>query len=164
MVWWWRICYHSHYALFCILRFPQQQKNNTVRFLFTSSCLLERSFLIYVICVCLRIMVTNTYCVVTLICFIVLCTQCCQFLWVLHFYWPLRYSLAFIQTDPWKITIYILNNQNESLVILYTHISISTTIKQNELIFDVFTSNRISHFEVLKYLTTLIITANLKNT
>jgi hypothetical protein len=24
------LCYHSHYALFCILRFPQQQKNNTV--------------------------------------------------------------------------------------------------------------------------------------
>ena len=36
----------------------------------------------------------------------------------------------------------------------------STTIKQNELIFNVFTSNRISHFEVLKKFTTLIIGAN----
>ena len=157
MVWWWRICYHSHYALFCILWFPQKQQNNTVRFVFTSSCCL-----IYVICVCLRIVVSNTSCVVFLICFIVMCTQCRQFLWILHFEWPLRYSLAFIQTDPWTITIYIFNNQNESLVILYTNIFISTTIKQNELIFNVFTNNRISHFEVLKYLTTLIIAANLK--
>ena len=59
--------------------------NNTVRLVFTSSCLLERSCLIYVIWVCLRIVVSNTYCVVFLICFIVLCTQCSQFLWVLHF-------------------------------------------------------------------------------
>jgi hypothetical protein len=26
----------------------------------------------------------------------VLCTQCCQFLWIVHFWLPLRYSLTFI--------------------------------------------------------------------
>jgi hypothetical protein len=33
---------------------------NDVRFVFTPSCLLEDSCLIYVICVCLRIVVSNT--------------------------------------------------------------------------------------------------------
>ena len=43
---------------------------NYVRFVFTSSCLKEGSCLIYVICVCLRVMVSNTYCVVLfLFCF-----------------------------------------------------------------------------------------------
>jgi hypothetical protein len=47
---------------------------------FTSSCLLESSFLIYVICVCLRTGVSNTYDVVFLfLSFFVLCTLCFQF-------------------------------------------------------------------------------------
>ena len=49
--------------------------------------------LIYFICICLRILVSNTYCVVFLICF---STSCCQFLWIVHFLLPLRNSLAFI--------------------------------------------------------------------
>ena len=37
--------------------------------------------LMYVICVCLRIVVSNTYCVVFLLCFLfVLCPLCCHFL------------------------------------------------------------------------------------
>jgi len=43
-----------------------------VRFILTSSCL-------YVI---LRIVASNTYCVVLFV--VVLYTQCCQFLWVVH--------------------------------------------------------------------------------
>jgi hypothetical protein len=39
-----------------------------VRFVFTSSCLWEGSCLIYIICVCLRIVVSNTYCVEFLFC------------------------------------------------------------------------------------------------
>jgi hypothetical protein len=39
-----------------------------VRFVFTSSCLWEGSYLIYIICVCLRIVVSNTYCVEFLFC------------------------------------------------------------------------------------------------
>ena len=53
--------------------------------------------LIYVICVCLRIAVSNTYCVLFLFnFFLVLCALCCQFLWFDHFWLPLRCSLTFI--------------------------------------------------------------------
>jgi len=46
----------------------------------TSSCLLESSRLIYVICVCLRTGVSNTYYVVFLfLSFVVLCTLCFKF-------------------------------------------------------------------------------------
>ena len=41
----------------------------------------------FVIYVCLRMVVSNTYCVVLLLCFVfVLCTLCCQFLWIVHCY------------------------------------------------------------------------------
>ena len=52
-------------VLWCPLRFPQK---NDVRFVFSSSCLYECSCLIYVSCVCLRIVVSNTHCVVFLLC------------------------------------------------------------------------------------------------
>jgi hypothetical protein len=53
-------------VLWCPLRFPH---NNDVRFVFTSSCLYVGSCLIYVICVCWRIVVSNTYNVRMCICF-----------------------------------------------------------------------------------------------
>ena len=53
--------------------------------LFTSSCLQEGSCFIYVISVCLCIVVSNTYCVVFLFLF-VLCSLCCQFLWIVFFF------------------------------------------------------------------------------
>jgi hypothetical protein len=46
---------------------------NDIRFVFTSRCLYEGSCLIYFICVCLRIVVSNTYCVVLQLCFVVRC-------------------------------------------------------------------------------------------
>ena len=54
------VCMKAH-VLFTLFVF--------VQFVFTSSCLYEGSRLIYVICVCLRIVVSNTYCVVFLFCF-----------------------------------------------------------------------------------------------
>ena len=44
---------------------------------------LRSEFLVvlHIICVCLRIVVSNTYCVVFLFCF----SSCCQFLWIVHF-------------------------------------------------------------------------------
>ena len=39
-----------------------------VLFVFASSCSQEEAYLIYVICVCLRIVMSNTYCVVSLYC------------------------------------------------------------------------------------------------
>jgi hypothetical protein len=55
-----------------------------------------QSCLIYVICGCLRIVVSNTYCVFVLF-FIVLCALYCQFRWIVPLFWlPLRHSLTFI--------------------------------------------------------------------
>jgi hypothetical protein len=53
-------------------------------FVFTSSCLWEEACLVGVICVCLRIMVSSTFCVVFLF-FFVLCALCCRFLWIVPF-------------------------------------------------------------------------------
>ena len=39
-----------------------------VRFVFTCSCLQGASWIIYIICICLRIVVSNTYCVVFQFC------------------------------------------------------------------------------------------------
>ena len=84
------------YEILCWCPWQFLHKND-VRFVFTSSCLKEGSCLIYVICVCLRIVVSNAHYVVVLFFFLfVLCTLCCQFLWIVHFLLPLRYSLTFI--------------------------------------------------------------------
>ena len=48
-------------VLGCLLRFPHRRD---VRFVFTSSSLQEGLYLIYAICVCLCIVVSNRYCVV----------------------------------------------------------------------------------------------------
>ena len=69
---------------------------NDFRYVFTSECFYECSCFIYVICIYLFIMVYNTYCVVFLMFFFVLCTLCWQFLWIFQFYLPLRYSPTYI--------------------------------------------------------------------
>jgi hypothetical protein len=51
-------------VLRCPLRFPHIN-----RFVFYSGCLWERSFLVCFICVCLRVVLSNTYCVVFLFSF-----------------------------------------------------------------------------------------------
>ena len=76
------------------LRFTHR---NDVRFAFAFSVLWECLCFFYIIFVCLHIVASNTYCVVFLFCFFfVLCTLCFQFLWIVHFWLPLRYSLTFI--------------------------------------------------------------------
>ena len=57
-------------VLWCPLRF--QHKNNV---LFVSSCLFEGSYLVYVICVYLCIVVSNTYCAVFLFCLSLSCVH-----------------------------------------------------------------------------------------
>jgi hypothetical protein len=50
-----------------------------------------------ILCVCLRKVVSITYCVVFLLCFSSSCVAlCCLFLWIVNFSVPLRYSLTFI--------------------------------------------------------------------
>ena len=57
----------------CPLWFPHK---HDVRSVFTSSCLEEGLCLAYVVCVCFRIVVSNTYCVVFLFCFCSSCVAC----------------------------------------------------------------------------------------
>ena len=86
--------------------------------------------LIYVICVCLRIVVSNTYWVVFFgLFFVVLCTLCCQCLWTVHVRLPLWYSLTFIDqmvcgiNEEWNICKHLLRfslhcNLNKTLCML----------------------------------------------
>jgi len=54
-------------------------------------------------CVCLRIVVSNTIlCCVFVLFFFVFFTLCCQFLWVVHFWLYVRYSLTFIEVQ-WNL-------------------------------------------------------------
>ena len=65
------------------LRFPQQTMLGSLKppdVLYKSTCL------IYVICVCMCTVVSNTYRVVFLLCFFVLCILCCQLLWIVPFF------------------------------------------------------------------------------
>jgi hypothetical protein len=76
------------------LRFPHR---NDVRFAFTSSCSYEGSWLIYVINVCLRLMVSNTYYVVFSLCLLSSCVpDVASFSGLSFFDSPIRYSLTFI--------------------------------------------------------------------
>ena len=55
------------------------------------------SYLRY-LCLFTYIVVSNTYCIALLFLFVfVLCTLCCQFFWIVHFWLPLQHSLTFIQ-------------------------------------------------------------------
>ena len=70
---------------------------NEVRFVFTSNCLQKGSFLIYVICVCLLMMVSNIYCVVFLFSFSSSCVNyVASFSGLSILLLPLRYSLTLI--------------------------------------------------------------------
>jgi hypothetical protein len=55
-----------------------------------------RAHVLFTLCVCSG--VQHILCCVLF--FFVLCTLCCQFLWSVHFFLPLRYSLMFIYTRP----------------------------------------------------------------
>ena len=62
--------------------------------------------------VCVYWSPTHIDCVVFLLCFsspCVLCTLCCQFLWIVHFWLPLRYSLTFIETVIYVICQFNIN-------------------------------------------------------
>ena len=57
------------------------------------------SYLVCVVCICLRVVVPGTSCVVLYFWFVFVsfCVPlCCQFLWIVHFWLALRYSLIFI--------------------------------------------------------------------
>ena len=58
------VCVFTFLVPCCYVPFRFAHKKNDIRFVFTYSCLYEGSCLIYVICVCLCIVMSNTYCVV----------------------------------------------------------------------------------------------------
>jgi hypothetical protein len=65
------ICLYIHSSM---LWYPLRCSHKyDVRFVFTSCCLYGGSCLAYVICVCFRIVVSNTYCIVFLFCFLTSC-------------------------------------------------------------------------------------------
>ena len=53
---------------------------------------------------------SNTYCVVFLFCVPLSCTLCCQFLWIVHSWLPLRYSPTFMYT----VTVKTSTNINKA--------------------------------------------------
>ena len=72
MLYYWRVS--TFWAPCCDVRYDFHIKND-VRFVITSICLYEGACLVYVICVCLCMVVSNIYCVVFLVLFVfVLCT------------------------------------------------------------------------------------------
>jgi hypothetical protein len=95
-----------------------------------NTCLWILSFLIYVICVCLGIVLPNTYCVVLLFC---LSSSCVRFVCSfsgLSIWFHRRYSLTFISiasvTDHVtctglrnNIVIWINNCRNDSIMFIY---------------------------------------------
>ena len=97
-----------HYVLDSVLWFPHTKD---VRFVFTSSCLYEDSCVIYIICACLHIVVCNTYCVVFLLWFTSWCMHTLCFLWIVHFWMPLRFYLN-------NLSYCILYKKNQCLIIL----------------------------------------------
>jgi hypothetical protein len=84
---------HCLYEEKCYVRYDCRIKTMFCSSLSPGSCL------IYVICVSLRIMVSNTYCVVFLFCLsssCIVCAQCCQYLWIVHSWLLIRFSLTYI--------------------------------------------------------------------
>ena len=89
-----RNCYTCLKGKFEDIKVVIRSRKHDVWFVFSSSFLYERSCFIYVIAYC---GVQHTLCCVFVLFFFVFCALCCQFLWIAHFWLPLRYSLTFIQ-------------------------------------------------------------------
>jgi hypothetical protein len=76
----------------------------------------------YVICVCLRIVVSNTYCVVFLFCLSSSCVpyRCCLFLFIVLFWLPLRYSLTFICSGTQTLVNKMFRHRNAYVFVSLT--------------------------------------------
>ena len=89
----WGSCCSFFWVPYCDVRYDF--RIDDVQFVFTSSCLWEGSCFIYVICVCLRILVSNTYCAVFLFC---LSSSCVPYVASFSLDCPffILYSLTFV--------------------------------------------------------------------
>jgi len=100
------------YAMSAVLWFPLRfPHKNEVLFVLTSSCLRDGTCLVWVICVCLCIVVSTTYCVVFLFYFSSSCVPGVASFSGLPFFWlPLEYSITFIY---YTYQHYCNNDSNE---------------------------------------------------
>ena len=77
-------------------------------------CRRAHVFFLRYLCLLTHSGVQHILCCVFVLCFFVLCTLCCQFLLIVHFWMPLLYSLKFIHLSKanlrllWIISILIL--------------------------------------------------------
>ena len=97
-MWVHRSCCSIFSFLCCVLKIVvchsgQTKDHKTIRFVFTCRCL---SYLRY-LCLLTYSGVQHTLCCVFALFVFVLYTLCCQFLWIVHFWLPVRYSLTFMQ-------------------------------------------------------------------
>ena len=73
---------------------------------------------------------SNTYSVVFLF-FFVLCTLCCQFLWIVHFWLPLRYFLTFIKIKSHNVYFKNCTELDLSFIINFIWYLVLNTLPQN---------------------------------
>ena len=85
---------------------------------------------LFTLFVSLRIVVSNTYlCCIFVLFFFVLCPLCCQFLWIIHCWLLLRYSLPFIDMSAlhwwwpyWILYIRWCRNNCAKTFVLYAEV------------------------------------------
>ena len=83
--------------LWCSLRFPDKKRCSVRLYLqlFVGGIMSYLRYLYLFACSGVQ----HILCYVFVLLFVVLCTLCCQFLWTVLFWLPLRYSLTFIMLD-----------------------------------------------------------------
>ena len=69
-------------------------------------------FYLHYLCLFAHNGVQHTLCCVFVLFFFVLCILCCQFLWIVHFWLPLQYSLTFIYSMD---NVFFVKTKPESL-------------------------------------------------
>ena len=107
------------------------------------------SCLIYVICVCLRIVVSNTYCGVFLLCLSSFCIPYVPSFSGQSILIALRYSLMFFETTKFRFIF------DRCVIIFYIHKSIINIMKFN--FFCIFTEDLTLSLNVFRQAITLVI-------
>ena len=107
------------------------------------------SYLIYVICVCLLIVVFNTYCGVFLLCLSSFCVPYVPSISGYSILIVLRYSLMFFETTKFRFIF------DRCFIIFYIHKSIINIMKFN--FFGIFTEDLTLSLNVFRQAITLVI-------
>jgi hypothetical protein len=113
------------------------------------------SYLIYVICVCLRTVVSNTYCGVFLLCLSSFCIPYVPSFSGLSILIALRYSLMLIETTKFRFIF------DRCFIIFYIHKSIINIMKLNS--FWIFTEDLTLSLNVFRQAIALLLTTRKKH-